>query len=252
MPFTLAHPAAIIPISHLNRRLSLSALLIGSVIPDVGYFLQLPTVIASHSLLGMFVVDLPISLILLWIFHTWLKRPLWRLLPAFHRERLQPYLAPYQFVPWSRFSLVILSLLIGIFAHIVWDEMTHGRGFFVQTFPIFRAEMFELAGVYLIVYFVFKHFSSIAGVGLLVYWYWCWSYQSQNTFNIFSYANIIAASLILISSFIGAIILAIGSTKFGYKELADLIRIGLVIGIGLIGSYILITKFVTLIFSSTK
>ncbi|HAT6805041.1 TPA: DUF4184 family protein [Citrobacter freundii] len=51
MPFTFTHPAVVIPIYHyVNRSLSLSALIIGSMAPDfVYFFLFSVTGALSHS-----------------------------------------------------------------------------------------------------------------------------------------------------------------------------------------------------------
>jgi hypothetical protein len=67
MPFTLSHPAAAIPF--LRTRLVPSALVIGCMVPDFEYFLRFaPEGGFGHSLPGVFVFDLPVAFIALWLF----------------------------------------------------------------------------------------------------------------------------------------------------------------------------------------
>jgi hypothetical protein len=77
MPFTLAQPAAAIPLSRVLGRASvLSALIIGSMSPDLVYFLPLGINRAtSHSLVGLFWLCVPLGLVSYVLFHV-LWRPL--------------------------------------------------------------------------------------------------------------------------------------------------------------------------------
>src|SRR5882757_2416325 len=103
MPFTLSHPAAVIPI---RRYGILSALVVGSLAPDILYFI--PRVHHSgaygHTLPGLFFFCLPLGLAALWLFHTFLKRPLISLFPASHQMRLLPAAEGFSFFPLGRFA----------------------------------------------------------------------------------------------------------------------------------------------------
>jgi len=70
MPFTLAHPAAVLPIWAGGKpRLRLAALVLGALTPDFEYFLHLNTVGRyAHSLPGLFFVCLPAGWLSLWLF----------------------------------------------------------------------------------------------------------------------------------------------------------------------------------------
>ena len=62
MPFTFSHPAAILPIhSRFKNWIPLSALVIGSLVPDAAYYLPTPEHFRTHShtLLGTFSTSLP-------------------------------------------------------------------------------------------------------------------------------------------------------------------------------------------------
>jgi hypothetical protein len=124
VPFTLSHAAAALPLR--RARLVLSALVIGTFAPDLEYFIRL---VAGggwgHTLVGVFALDLPLGLAALWMFHRLVKFPLASLLPDSVRARLTEELAPFRFGPLPRFLLIIVSLLIGIATHLLWDGFTH-------------------------------------------------------------------------------------------------------------------------------
>lgn len=177
MPFTLAHPAAILPLKKYVDRgyLIFSALFVGSLMPDMGYLWPGPeSQIFTHTLPGVVTFSLPAGLMVLWIFHNLLKQPLLSLLPASHRQCLLLHSGPFSFQPWRRLLLISLSLLVGALTHIAWDGFTHGQGWGVQRFPFFYETLFTFFGLRVKVYYLVKHGSSTIGLSLLGYWYWQW------------------------------------------------------------------------------
>lgn len=86
LPFTFSHPAAVLP---LRRFGDLSALVIGSMVPDAGYLLilELPRQL-THGCLGLIVFCLPVGLALYGFYHGLLRRPFLALLPDGVRLRL--------------------------------------------------------------------------------------------------------------------------------------------------------------------
>lgn len=125
MPFTLAHPAAVVPLSRWG--LSLSALAIGSMAPDFEYYLRLTlrTERYWHTLPGALWLALPCAFGVYCVFHAWIKLPLAALLPRRLQARLAPYLEPLRLWPPRRLGLVLLSILAGIATHAGWDLLTH-------------------------------------------------------------------------------------------------------------------------------
>src|SRR5579863_4915411 len=124
MPFTLSHAAAAWPFE--KTRLCLSALIIGSFAPDFAYFFFLNQGgLFAHSLEGMFLIDLPLSLVILWLFHAFMKQPFITLLPRGFRARLKPEENHFSFWPPRRLALILVSILIGTATHILWDSFTH-------------------------------------------------------------------------------------------------------------------------------
>lgn len=131
MPFTLAHPAAVIPLA--PRVGFVSALVIGSITPDLPYFFPLGAWgAASHTALGLLLFDVPAGFISFLLFCFVLRQPLLDLLPKPAQARIRP--AP-KFVPLA----VALALAAGAATHLVWDAFTHGSGWIVRNVPALRA-----------------------------------------------------------------------------------------------------------------
>jgi hypothetical protein len=127
MPFTLAHPAAAIPLRRVLGSYAVpSALVIGSLAPDLSYFLpfRIPRG-ETHSLAALFWFCLPVGLAVYLAFHSFVKRPLVSLLPAYLRRRLIPVAEPSNTLPASSPASVVVSLLAGASTHILWDGFTH-------------------------------------------------------------------------------------------------------------------------------
>src|ERR1700678_4090221 len=92
MPFTFAHPAAIIPIhSRFKKWIPLPALVIGSLVPDAAYYLPVPGDFKdhAHTLQGTISFSLPLGIILLLIFY-WLRAAIVFFLPNSHRQDPPP------------------------------------------------------------------------------------------------------------------------------------------------------------------
>ena len=180
MPFTLSHPLAVVPLRHTG--LVFSALVVGSMSPDFEYFLRpLERVLpvgsddhASHTLGGMFVICLPPGLLLLWLWHELLKRPLLELAPESHRIRLASCVGEFSFGPGRRFLLVCVSILLGAATHIIWDSFTHPWGWPVQKMALLQIKV-PIPGIEpLALYRCLQHASTVLGflAVLLVYLHW--------------------------------------------------------------------------------
>jgi Domain of unknown function (DUF4184) len=127
MPYTLSHVAAVVPISRLLARMRiLSAVVIGSMVPDFGYLIPLPMArFETHSLLALLTFSLPLGLLTYWIFQRLMKTPLMSVLPDPVYMRWRPYAAP---APWGsprQWLLAVCGVLGGAFVHLAWDAFTH-------------------------------------------------------------------------------------------------------------------------------
>jgi len=177
MPFTFSHPAAVVPLARMG--LVLSALVVGSLSPDFAYFICLSARYQiGHTLLGIIIFDIPVGLVVLWIFHTTLKLPLISLFPVTHQQRLIPLANDFNFLPLQRFVNIVLSLSIGAFTHIAWDSLTHLQGWTVQQLPVLSTPVIEIAQISIRLYQILQHGSTVFGAALLLYWYLKWLKQS--------------------------------------------------------------------------
>ncbi|MGN9909681.1 DUF4184 family protein [Phytohabitans sp. LJ34] len=123
MPFTGSHPAAVLPL--IRWGLPPSALVIGSMAPDLPYYLPAPVDGATtHSLAGVFGADLVLGLVMLGVWQALLAPFAAAIGPAALRDRLHPP-APGRPRPAARAVLVVVALTLGAATHVVWDSFTH-------------------------------------------------------------------------------------------------------------------------------
>lgn len=149
MPLTFSHPAAVLPLKRLcPRYLNFFALLLGSLLPDLGYFLFLfPEATFAHSLPGVLILDLPAGLVLWGIGYGLVKRRLfWK-----GDEGIAAV--------WK----VSASLCVGALSHVVWDGFTHQRGVFGQI-PLLNAPTLTFGGAAIPLYKLLQHGSTLAGL----------------------------------------------------------------------------------------
>jgi hypothetical protein len=139
VPFTLAHGAAALPFRRFH--LVLSALLVGTLAPDFEYFLRLsPDDGFGRTLVGTFALTLPLALLVLWLFHTFVKRPVAGLLPDAIQRRLTNHVPEFTFRGPVRFALIVNSILLGIVTHLVWDSFTHANTWPYRHWPVLRRQ----------------------------------------------------------------------------------------------------------------
>jgi uncharacterized membrane protein len=157
MPFTISHAAAALPF--FRTKLSRSALVIGTMVPDLPIFTSFDYYALSHSLAGLMLFNLPIGL-LVWFFWTYvLRRPT----SAFCPRPLRKALFPSSATP--HYMTLLLSLILGAATHQLWDGFTHRTGFFVSYFP---GLLKDIVGYPL--YSWFQFLSSLFGLGILALW----------------------------------------------------------------------------------
>jgi hypothetical protein len=169
MPFTFSHPAIILPLTYLPRQwFSLTGLVIGSLTPDFEYFLRMRIKSNySHTLDGLFWFDLPLGLLLAFIFHNIVRDNLFDNLPLFFKSRFSTF---KQF-EWNGYFkknwlIVTISILIGAGSHIFWDSFTHDHGYFVETIPTLTKTI-NLFGLQVPILKILQHSSTLIG-GLVI------------------------------------------------------------------------------------
>lgn len=175
MPFTFAHPAAVIPVHRvLKHRGVLSALVIGSMAPDFQNFLPFNVERAdSHSLAGMLWFSLPVGMAVFLIFHLLLKKPLCALLPPSIAVRLASLInAPS--LPSFSGAAIVFSLLLGTLTHLVWDAFTHYTFVTTVALPMLTRHLLSVGGYHVYPYKLLQHASTLIGTALVGYWSLRW------------------------------------------------------------------------------
>jgi len=169
VPFTLAHPAAVLPLRGV-RYLRLAPLTIGAVTPDLPYFL--PWGIAryvpvTHAFVHSFTIDLALGYALLASLVV-LQRPLTALLSARARALCLRALSPFRRpIEWA---FAAPAILLGVWTHLLWDSFTHTDGWMVHRVEALSAPL--VFGPYNgTVCHALQYLSSVVGLCVLVLWY---------------------------------------------------------------------------------
>ncbi|MBF9253266.1 DUF4184 family protein [Pontibacter sp. 172403-2] len=171
MPFTFSHPALVLPLRFLPKGwVSLTGLVAGSLVPDFEKFIKMePGNTYSHTWAGVFWFNLPLGLLLAFVFHGIVRDPLIDNLPVFLRKRL----ARFRKFNWQRFfrehfMVVILSIIAGALSHLTWDSFTHREGKFVRLLPVL-SETVSPWNIHVSLYVLVDRLSSALGFLLILY-----------------------------------------------------------------------------------
>lgn len=168
MPFTLAHPAVVVFMKRSKLKLSLTALVVGSMVPDFENFFRMrQDESIGHHGIGILLFNIPVGLLSCYLFHDLLKYAFIPNLPAPLRKRSWNALH----FNWNSYAAkhmitVLLCLLAGTTGHLLWDALTHQTGLFVRMIPVLRTEL-PWVPFSLPVYFILQVVSSIAGIWIL-------------------------------------------------------------------------------------
>jgi len=173
MPFTFCHPAIILPLTK-SRHLSTAALIIGSTAPDFEYFIRMDMIRShSHDFWAIFYFNIPLTIVLYFIFQLIVKTPLINNSTSFFYNRFDRLkVKKIDLLSLKNLAIVTVSAGIGNFSHILWDSFTHKEGLFEGYLPIlmnkvnfFNTEYFVfqtlqfwssiIGGLY-ILYFIYK------------------------------------------------------------------------------------------------
>jgi hypothetical protein len=126
VPFTGSHPAAVLPL--MRWGLVPSALVIGSMVPDLPYYLPVPVDAGmTHSPVGTVTVDVVLGGAAFLIWHAVLAPFLLAVSPASVRSRLTATGSRRRTHPTRGRGIVLTaaSLTVGAATHTVWDAFTH-------------------------------------------------------------------------------------------------------------------------------
>lgn len=217
MPLTIAHPAAVMPLRHTG--LPFSALVVGSIAPDLEYLFHLsPTGHIGHTIPGLLIFCVPVSLVSLLIYHR-----IWA--PAAN-SLMNRSGDEFRFFPLSQFGLICLAIIIGAFSHLAWDSFTHSYGWMVQRVPILRTPIWESSWGTLRLFKILQHSSTSIGLIIL-------GFEARPSLRAFS-AQLWGTVAILVSTSI------VGGAVIGYAKAgmpADFNAVRVLIGIAIVGAF---------------
>lgn len=143
--------------------------------PDFEFFLRFSSDrVIGHTIPGIFLFCLPVGLIVLFLFHKVIKKPLLSLLPQSHRHRISTVDTEFRFLPLKQLIRILIALFIGIGSHLFLDSLTHENSFFTTHIPLLSYSIWKTPFGSLRVYFLLQHMLSFLGFLLTVIWYIRW------------------------------------------------------------------------------
>jgi hypothetical protein len=167
MPFTLSHPAAVIPFCKATSHpVFLLAMIVGSISPDFGYYLRMFSLATySHTIVGSVLVCIPAGLLMLACIFASRRAILW-LVPS----RLRLILDKVLQIPSKNKLMFVLQvsfwIWVGTLTHVLWDSFTHETGWFVVHIHALQTKFALRDGLEFPVYYILQQASTV--IGLLI------------------------------------------------------------------------------------
>lgn len=176
MPFTFSHPALVIPLLRLQRRypwVSATGLITGSIAPDCEKFLRLRLASGhSHTLGSIFYFSCPVALVLAFMFHLVVRKPLLTHLPPGLYQRLGRFIS-FDWLNYFRkyYWGVLLCMVVGASLHLLWDSFTHPSPLIDRFFPLLAVPV-GVGGELTPLCYLVGLASSVVGGALVVWAIW--------------------------------------------------------------------------------
>jgi len=171
MPFTVSHAAVVLPFLRVRPQLvSGTALVIGSAAPDFEYFIKMGVnSYYSHTLLAIFYFNIPITILLAFLFHGVVKKNLIESLPVYFQHRFNE-LKCLDFLLYfkNNYWAVIISAGMGAASHIIWDSFTHNDGFFAQRISLYKNIFIPFDGVRYPLFYGLQQISTYVGLLIVI------------------------------------------------------------------------------------
>lgn len=192
MPFTPSH--AVVALPFVRTPLVPAGIAIGAMTPDLPLFVRgLPLHYGRTHALEWVPVTVVVALVLLLVWRCALRPAARELAPAWLARRL-----PAEWnagaavaaretlgvesrrgratVSWRRMLLLVVSLLLGVVSHIVWDLFTHEGRWGIEAVPALAGAWGPLAG-----YKWLQHGSSLLGLAVIGVWMLVWLVRRRDT-----------------------------------------------------------------------
>lgn len=180
MPFTFSHPLFAVPLRRIAPKwLSVTGLVLGSMAPDMEYFMAMePYRSIGHTLSGFILLGVPLSIAIAYAFHIIIKP----VLPQFMLQQggadrfVQDMLngqRRWQLRTGREWIVFIGSLFIGFLTHLFMDSWTHSSGLFVKLFPVLYKRIAG-EGIYHLLQYATSLIGLLVPAVLLLYRYQRW------------------------------------------------------------------------------
>jgi len=169
VPFTASHAAAVLPF--LRTPLPASALVAGSIAPDLPFYLPVDFPWATHTAPAVVTTDLLLGLAAWAVWHGLLAAPALAAAPVPVRGRI-PGPAPglgARFAAAPHVGWTLVALVVGAATHVVWDEFTHPRRWGPQHIAVLAENWGPLQG-----YRWLQYATSVVGGVVLLVWLVRW------------------------------------------------------------------------------
>lgn len=141
MPFTLSHPALVLPLRRLG--LPMTALVLGSTVPDGPLFVgSASSYQLTHRLLGVLTVDLVATVVLFAVWTCVVRDALVDLTPAPVRARFSARARSTR----REWLLAPLAAVVGSTTHVIWDSFTHSGRWGTEHIAWLRDQHAGMAG----------------------------------------------------------------------------------------------------------
>jgi len=183
MPFTISHAATVLPFARwLQRGNLLSALVIGSMVPDFGFFLPWRlSRVETHSASALLTFSLPVGLATYWFFQRFIKTAVREVLPDGAYLRSQVFAPVADFWNLGQWFVAAVGVLGGAVTHLVWDGFTHEGARGVRMIPAIDEWLFTVAGRQFQGTRLLQDLSSLVGllIVVVVIWRALWTPKRQ-------------------------------------------------------------------------
>ncbi|TKJ32487.1 DUF4184 family protein [Blastococcus sp. CCUG 61487] len=169
MPFTPSHAAAVLPF--LRTPLPASALVAGSVAPDLLFYLPVEQRWPTHTAAAVVTTNVVLAFTAWAVWHGLLARPAVRAAPAALRARLTtvPLGLRARLASPARVGWTLLAFAVGAATHVLWDEFTHRGRWGPEVFPALAEQWGVMPG-----YRWLQYLLSVVGGLVLLGWLVLW------------------------------------------------------------------------------
>lgn len=165
MPLTFAHAAAVLPFSRNSKYVNFLAMVLGSMAPDFEYFLRgMPAGATGHTFSGFITFNLPIVIIVYFIYQTYIHRTLFNHLPSILKDTNSHKTSSSRLL---KVFVFLYSTLFGMLTHVVWDSFTHLNGFMVNKLPILTYTV-PIFDVNIPIFKILQHGGTIVGITVII------------------------------------------------------------------------------------